>query len=63
MSHFLLMCLYAGIISAFFALLSRRGFRRQLRLFAMIFGSLVGGALVLAWIMYFFPAGPPAPIP
>lgn len=63
MNHFFLMCVYAGIVSAFFSLLSYRRAADRLRLFGILFGSLVGGALVLAWIMYFFPGGPPTPIP
>ncbi|MEM1206824.1 MAG: hypothetical protein AAGN66_26555 [Acidobacteriota bacterium] len=63
MSHFLLMVIYAAMISLFFALLSRRETRERVKLFATLFISLVGGGLLLAWIMYFFPSGPPAPIP
>ena len=63
MSHFLLMTLYAFILSAFFALLWRRTSKNQLRLFLQLFLGLVGGALALAWLMYPFPSGPPTPIP
>lgn len=63
MNHFLLMCLYAALVGAFFSLLSQRRAADRLRLFAILFFALVGGATVLAWIMYFFPSGPPAPIP
>ncbi|MEM7585890.1 MAG: hypothetical protein AAF560_21045 [Acidobacteriota bacterium] len=63
MSHFFLMSVYAAIVSAFFALLWRRSWRDQTRLFLRIFLSMVGGGLALAWLMYFFPSGPPVPGP
>ena len=63
MSHFLLMVTYAALVSVFFALLWRRTLREQVKLGLQIFLSMVGGGLALAWLMYFFPAGPPAPIP
>ncbi len=61
MSHFFLMVIYAALISVFFALLWRRGVRAQAKLFLQTFLSMVGGGLVLTWLMYFFPAGPPSP--
>ncbi len=63
MTHFTLMVIYAVLVSAFFALLWRREPRRQAKLFLQMFLSMVGGGLALAWLMYFFPSGPPAPIP
>lgn len=62
-SHFFLMMLYALIVSLFFAILWRRKGRDQVRLLLQMFLGLVGGALLLAWLMYPFPSGPPAPIP
>ena len=61
--HVLLMSLYSGIVSVFFAVLSRREKREQIRLFLTLFLGLMGGGLALAWLMFFFPSGPPAPIP
>ncbi len=61
--HVLLMALYSGLVSLFFAVLSRRQRRDQIRLFLTLFLGLMGGGLALAWLMYFFPSGPPAPIP
>ncbi len=61
--HFLLLLAYALLVSVFFAVLWRRRRRDQLRLFFQLFLGMVGGALLLAWLMYPFPAGPPAPIP
>jgi hypothetical protein len=63
LSHFLLMVLYALLVSLFFALLWRRGRREQVKLFRQIFLRMVGGGLLVAWLMYPFPSGPPAPIP
>jgi hypothetical protein len=59
MSHFVWMVLYALILALFFSALWRRERPAQLRLFAQIFGGLVGGAIVLGWLIYFFPSGPP----
>jgi uncharacterized membrane protein YfcA len=63
LSHFLLMTLYAFLVSAFFSLLWKRGARARWRLFLQLFLGMVGGAILLAWLMYPFPQGPPAPIP
>lgn len=63
LSHFLLMVLYALIVSLFFTLLWRRERKEQIRLFLQIFIGMVGGGLLVAWLMYPFPSGPPAPIP
>jgi len=63
LSHFLLMVLYALIVSLFFTLLWRRERREQVKLFLQIFLGMVGGGLLVAWLMYPFPSGPPAPIP
>ncbi|HEY0552733.1 MAG TPA: hypothetical protein VGG20_00590 [Thermoanaerobaculia bacterium] len=63
LSHFLLMVLYALIVSLFFTLLWRRERKDQIRLFLQIFLGMVVGGLLVAWLMYPFPSGPPAPIP
>lgn len=63
MSHFGLMTLYAALLGAFFAPLWRRGRGPQVRLFLQVFGGLMGGALLLGWIMYLLPSGPPSPMP
>lgn len=62
LSHFLLMVLYALVVSLFFTLLWRRGRREQVKLFLQIFLGMVGGGLLVAWLMYPFPSGPPAPL-
>ncbi len=63
MSHFLLMIVYALLLSVFFAVLWRRHRREQVVLFLQLFLGMVGGGLLVAWLMYPFPSGPPAPIP
>ena len=61
LSHFGLTVLYAVLVSAFLSLLWRREGRQQLRLFLRLVVALAGGALLVAWLMFPFPAGPPAP--
>ena len=63
MSHFFLMVLYSFVVSLFFTLLWRRERKEQIRLFLQLFLGMVGGGLLVAWLMYPFPQGPPAPIP
>jgi len=62
-SHFLLMVLYSLLVSVFFGALWRRGFRDQVILFLQLFVGMVVGGLLIAWLMYPFPPGPPTPIP
>ena len=63
MSHFFLMVLYALLLSVFFAVLWRRTLRDQAKLFLQLFLGMVAGGLLVAWLMYPFPSGPPAPFP
>ena len=63
MSHFLLMVVYALLIGLFFALLWRRDRAGQIKLFLQVFLGMVLGGLLVAWLMYPFPANPPAPFP
>jgi hypothetical protein len=63
MSHFFLMVLYSLVVSLFFTLLWRRERKEQVRLFLQLFLGMVGGGLLVAWLMYPFPQGPPAPFP
>jgi uncharacterized membrane protein YfcA len=53
--HFLIMTLYAFLVSAFFALLWRQERRERWRLFGLLMASLVLGGLAVAWLMYPFP--------
>lgn len=54
-SHLLLMALFAACVAVVGGVLLKDTPREQARSAAEIFGSLVGAALVLGWILYFFP--------
>jgi hypothetical protein len=54
-SHFLLMLLFAALVSAVFAALSKDEPPAQLRTGAIMFGGFVIVALALGWIMYPLP--------
>lgn len=54
--HFLIMAVYALLVSIFFAFVWRNERRERLVLFAKIFGALIVGGLAVAWLMYPFPA-------
>ena len=53
--HFIIMTVYAVLVSAFFALLWREGRRERLRLFGILIAALILGGLAVAWLMYPFP--------
>jgi hypothetical protein len=53
------MVLYAFEVSLFFTVLWRRDRREQLKLFLQLFLGMVVGGLLVAWLMYPFPLGPP----
>ena len=53
--HFLIMAVYALLVSAFFALLWRDEPRQRLRLFGILLAALLLGGLAVAWLMYPFP--------
>ena len=57
--HLLLMTIYALIVSSFFAVLWRKGRPARIRLFLQLFIGLMAGGILLAWLMYPFPSGPP----
>ena len=63
LSHFLLLVLYAFVVSLFFALLWHSSPQARLRLFAKLLLGLVIGSLVVAYLMFPVPAGPPVPFP
>ena len=54
--HFLIMAIYALLISLFFALLWRNERRERVALFVKLLLALVVGALAVAWLMYPFPS-------
>jgi hypothetical protein len=57
------MVVYALLTGVFFALLWRHEARERRKLFLKIVLWMVGGGLILAWIMYPFPSAPPVPFP
>lgn len=55
-SHLFHLLIYATLVSAFFSLLMRRTVRERLRLGLGLWLAMVGGALLLAFLMYPFPS-------
>ena len=55
MTHFLLLVLFAFLVSTVFATLLRDDPRQQVRLGGMMFGGFVATAVVLGWLMYPLP--------
>lgn len=55
MSHFGAMVLFALFVSVVFAALMRDEPREQLGLGLRMFGGLVGGGLLVAWLLYPLP--------
>ena len=54
-THAALMFFYAFATAVFFALLRRNARRDRVRVFLIIFCSMVLGAIVLGWAMYPYP--------
>lgn len=54
-SHMLHLLLYSTIVATFFSVLVRRGRVAQLRLLLLVWLAMVGGVLVLAYLMFPFP--------
>jgi hypothetical protein len=54
-SHFLLLVLFACLVSIVFAVLLKDDPRAQLKTGAMMFGGFVAVAYVLGWLMYPLP--------
>ena len=54
-SHFLLLVLFAFLVSVVFAVLLRDTPREQARTGALMLGGFVAAAFVLGWLMYPFP--------
>ena len=50
-SHLFHMFLFAGLLAAFFSVLLRHEKRERIKLGLVMWGGLVGGALVLAFLM------------
>ena len=54
-SHLLLMTLFACAVSVVGGTLAKDDLRQQVRAGAAIFGTLVGGAILVGWVLYVFP--------
>ena len=54
-SHFANLVVYSAIIATFFAVLTRRDRREQLRFGGLVFLGMAGGVLLLAYLMLPFP--------
>ena len=54
-SHLLHLLLYSALVSTFFGTLARPTVQSRVRLGVVIWLAMVGGTLLLAWIMYPFP--------
>jgi hypothetical protein len=54
-SHFLLLAIFALLVSTVFAVLLRDEPRQQLRSGAYMFGAFVAVALAFGWLMYPLP--------
>jgi len=54
-SHFGHLVLYSGIVATFFAVLTRREIKQQLRFAGLVWLAMTGGVLVLAYLMLPFP--------
>jgi heme A synthase len=54
-SHFLLMVVFAVLVSTVFAVLLRDDPREQLRTGARMFAGFVAAGLALGWLMFPFP--------
>lgn len=54
-SHFFHLVVYSGIIATFFAALTRRDRREQIRFGGLVWLAMAGGVVVLAYLMFPFP--------
>jgi len=55
LSHFLLMVVYAGVVSTVFSLIMKNEKKERLRFGIIFFLSFLAFALAVGWIMYPFP--------
>ena len=53
--HFANLVVYSAVIATFFAVLTRRDRREQLRFGGLVWSSMVLGVLLLAYLMFPFP--------
>jgi hypothetical protein len=54
-NHITLMLFYAIVIGIFFAFLWKETRAERIKLFLLIFVSLVAGGIIIGWLMYPFP--------
>jgi hypothetical protein len=54
-SHFGLMIVFAFFVSVVFATITKDTPKDQLTLGAKMFGTFIGAAIVLGWVLRFFP--------
>lgn len=54
-SHFGHLVLYSGIVATFFAVLTRREIKQQLKFGGLVWLAMTGGVLILAYLMLPFP--------
>lgn len=54
-SHVGHLALYSAIVAVFFAALTQRDRREQLRFAALAWAGMTGGVIVLAYLMFPFP--------
>jgi hypothetical protein len=55
-SHFLVMAIFALLVSTAFALLMRQDPKEQLRFGIIAFVSFLGSAFLIGWLMFPFPS-------
>ncbi len=55
MTHFPALVTFSFLVSVVFGVLSRETPSEQFVYGAKVFGAFVGAALVLGWLMFFFP--------
>jgi len=55
LTHFPALVIFSFLVSVVFGVLSKEAPRERLVYAAKVFGAFVATALVLGWLMYFFP--------
>jgi type III secretory pathway component EscT len=55
LTHFPALVIFSFLVSVVFGVLAKEAPRERLVYAAKVFGAFVGTALVLGWLMYFFP--------
>ncbi len=55
-SHFLILTIFAALVSTAFALLMRQDPKEQIRFGVLAFVTFLGSAFLIGWLMYPFPS-------